>query len=142
MSSETVMAQMPLQSYAFSKKLFDGWNTQLRMELNLLNMKVIAIRAGGHVTPFIDMSTKVIGEIDEKSLYKNLMGQIKIRGQHILKKTKADPIDIASKIYHALTASNPKSIYNVNVSLLFRILAMIPSGIRESMINLQLKKWM
>ena len=114
----------------------------MRMELELLDMKVITIRAGGHSTPFIDLSSKIIGKIDENSKYKNLMGKIKSQGQNMLAKSMADPDDIARVIYKALTISNPKKVYYVNVSLLFRLLSLIPYGMREQMIKYQLKKWM
>ncbi len=83
LSSETVLVQMPLQSYALSKKFFDVWSAQLRMELKLLDMHVITIRAGGHLTPFIKKSAEIIGSIDEQSQYANLMRQISLRGQKI-----------------------------------------------------------
>lgn len=141
LSSEMVLAQMPLQAYGFSKKLFDIWNTQLRMELKLLGMKVIVIRAGGHKTPFIDLSSKIIEEFDTESRYANLMSKIKIQGQHVLQKTKADPLDIAKIIYKALVCNRPKNTYYVNTSLLFKTLSIFPLHIREQLIHWQLKKW-
>lgn len=142
LSSEMVLAQLPLQAYGFSKKLFDIWSTQLRMELNLLDMRVVTIRAGGHMTPFIEESSKIIGEIDRQSKYMNLMERIKAQGQKMLRKPKADPIDVAKTIYKALTRNKPKKVYNVNVSFLFIAFSLIPVGIRERLISYQLKKWM
>lgn len=141
-SSETVLAQMPLQAYGFSKKLFDIWSTQLRMELALLNMKVITIRAGGHKTPFIQRSVDVLSEIDDTSLYYKLLHQIKAKGLQVLQKVNNDPICVANTVLIALTLKHPKKIYHVNVSTLFRILGMFPSALRETMVKQTLSKWM
>ena len=142
LSSETVLAQMPLQAYGLSKKLFDIWSTQLRMELALLDMKVITIRAGGHKTPFIKRSIDVLSEIDESSLYYNLLQRIKTNGLKVLQKVGKDPEDVAKAVLKALTTSRPNKIYNVNVSFLFRILGLLPSGLRETLLMQKLRKWM
>ena len=110
LSSETVLVQMPLQAYGLSKKLMDVWNTQLRMELKLLDMHVSVVRAGGHLTPFIKKTTAIIGNVDANSRYADLMRQIKVKAQSILMKTNNDPSDVARVIYKALTTRNPKNI--------------------------------
>lgn len=142
LSSETVLAQMPLQAYGLSKKFFDVWSTQLRMELKLLDMYVISIRAGGHLTPFIENSAEILGSIDEQSQYANLMRQISIRGQKILKKINRNPIEVAKVVGKTLSVQNPGKTYYVNVSMLYRLLSLIPAGVREKMMFRQFKKWM
>jgi len=142
LSSETVLAQMPLQSYGFSKKLFDVWNTQLRMELGLLGMKVIVIRAGGHQTPFIKRSYEIIGNVNQQSKFANLMQKIKLQGQRLLEKKQGEAMDLATIIFKILSSDEPKKVYHVNVSLLFRILSIFPSRMRENLMTYQLKKWM
>lgn len=142
LSSETVLAQMPLQAYGFSKKLFDVWNTQLRIELKLLGMDVIVVRAGGHQTPFIDQSIEVIKDVSQNSGYSKLMIKIKDQAHKMLLKPQSDPSDLARVFYKALTASKPKKRYNVNVSLLFRLLSALPMDLREYFMIRQLKKWM
>lgn len=142
LSSETVLAQMPLQAYAFSKKLFDTWNTQLRMELRLLNMKVIVVRAGGHQTPFIQKSKEVLTNFDKESKFVNLYDRAKKVGVKQLDKKQNDPVDVAMVISKALILRTPKHVYHVNVSLLYRCLSFIPQRIRELLIVVQMKKWM
>lgn len=141
LSSETVLAQMPLQSYGFSKKLFDVWNTQLRIELKLLDMEVVVVRSGGHQTPFITKSSEVLGRINKESRYASLMKKIKHQGQKMLDKKQADPIDLAVVFHKALTASKPRKVYYVNVSILFKSLSIIPSGLLEFLMVRRLKKW-
>ena len=142
LSSETVLAQLPLQSYGLSKKLFDTWNTQLRMELALLDMKSIIIRAGGHQTPFINQSQEIINRIDQKSNYQRLFTRTKEKAQSILSKKQADPAKLATVIYQALTDVRPKNTYHVNISLLLNMLSLLPARIREVLVVWQLKKWM
>jgi NAD(P)-dependent dehydrogenase (short-subunit alcohol dehydrogenase family) len=142
LSSETVLAQMPLQAYGFSKKLFDIWSAQLRMELELLGMKVITIRAGGHRTPFIDRSVEVLSDIEENSFYFEVLKQIKIKGLKVLSQVNNDPMDVSNIILKSLTISDPKKIYHVNVSNLFRMLSIIPEGIREFILLRTLNSWM
>lgn len=141
-SSETVLAQMPVQAYGLSKKLFDVWNSQLRMELKLIDMEVIVIRAGGHETPFIEKSKEIIGITDPSSIYSNLYQRIKEHGIKILSKKQHDPLDVAKVIYIALTVKNPKHVYNVNVSSLFKLLSILPERLKEVMILNKIKKWM
>jgi NAD(P)-dependent dehydrogenase (short-subunit alcohol dehydrogenase family) len=142
LSSETVLASMPLQSYAFSKKLFEAWNDQLRMELGLLGMHVIIIRAGGHATQFIQHSVDVLSNYDQSSKYAALLQKVKDNGNKILKGVKKDPKDVAAKVVWAMTDPRPAQKYHVNVSLLFRFLAIIPRKLRERLIIAKLKSWM
>jgi len=142
LSSETVLAQMPLQSYGFTKKLFDMWNTQLRMEMKLLGMEGIVIRAGGHQTHFIKQSSSIISDIDKRSRYSNLLHKINQKAQKLLNEKQSDPADLAAVFFKALTLKRPKKTYYVNVSLLFNFLSLLPSGLREYLMVAQLKRWM
>lgn len=141
MSSETVLALMPLQSYGFSKKLFDVWNTQLRMELELVGLKTIVIRAGGHQTPFIAKSAEKLSIVDDRSVYFGLMKKIREKALTMLSRKQNDPADLAIVILKALTAKKPKRSYHVNMSPLFRFLSIVPTRIREHIIVQQLKLW-
>jgi NAD(P)-dependent dehydrogenase (short-subunit alcohol dehydrogenase family) len=141
LSSETILAPMPLQAYAFSKRLFEIWNEQLRMEFNLLGMSVIIVRAGGHLTPFISNSMENISTIDRRSLFRSIAAKGGEVGVGILKKVKRDPIEVARVLVHALTVKKPQKVYHVNVSLLFKMLSVIPVQIREMIIGTRLRKW-
>lgn len=142
LSSETVLAQMPLQAYGFSKKLFDIWSAQLRMELELLGMKVVIIRAGGHRTPFINRSIQVLSVLEVNSLYFKVLQQIKIKGLNVLNRVNNDPMDVSNIILKTLTINNPKKVYHVNVSYLFRMLSFLPERLREFILLKTFKKWM
>jgi NAD(P)-dependent dehydrogenase (short-subunit alcohol dehydrogenase family) len=142
LSSETILAPMPLQAYAFSKRLFEVWSDQLSMELRLLGMKVIIIRAGGHNTNFIHRSADVLSNYDDTSKYAGLLEKVKENGNRILKGITNDPEDVAMKVVHSFTVREPSSKYHVNVSWLFRSLSMIPASLRKKIILRKLKSWM
>ena len=140
LSSQSAVVPMPLMSYGFSKKIFDDWNTQLRMELAILGMKVIVIRAGGHKTPFLERSKEVLMKIDESSAFAGLMRYARDKGIAVLNDVKNTPESMARTIVKALTDPKPKKVYNVNVDLMFRLLSWLPAGLREKMLVSHLKK--
>lgn len=142
LSSQSALVPIPLMSYGFSKKIFDDWNTQLRMELALFGMNVIVIRAGGHKTPFLDKSAEILDKINEKSLYSGLMRYAREKGLKILAETKNEPVDLARVIVTALTVRRPRKVYNVNVDLVFRLLSWLPVGLRERLLVWYLNKQM
>ncbi len=142
LSSQSALVPMPLMSYGFSKKIFDDWNTHLRMELALLGMKVIVIRAGGHKTPFLDRSAEVLSKIDESSKYAGLMRYARDKGLKMLVEVKNTPESMAHAIVKVLTARHPKKVYNVNVDTVFRVLSWLPEGLRERLLVSHLKKQM
>jgi short-subunit dehydrogenase len=112
------------------------------MELGLLGMHVIIIRAGGHATQFIQRSVDVLSNYDHSSKYANLLQKVKDNGNRILKGVKNDPKDVADKVVRAMTRRRPSQKYRANVSLLFRFLSMIPRKLRERLIIKKLKNWM
>lgn len=141
LSSETILAPMPLQAYAFSKRLFEIWNEQLRMELNLLGMQVIIVRAGGHLTPFISNSMENISLIDRHSLFRSIADRGSKVGVRILKKVKRNPVEVARVLVRALEDKKPKNVYHVHVSALFTLLSFVPARVREMIVGAKLRKW-
>ena len=131
LSSETALAQIPLNIYGLSKKLFDTWSKQLRLELALLDIKVITIRAGGHRTAIIQKSADLIGKIDKNSAYSGILEKSKDKALKIISKITHNPDDVANVIFKSITAQNPKLIYHVNVSPMFKLLSLIPEPIRS-----------
>ncbi len=142
LSSQSALVPMPLMSYGFSKKIFDDWNTQLRMELALLSMKVIVIRAGGHRTPFLEKSAAVLRKIDKSSKYAGLMRYARDKGLKMLAEVKNTPESMAEAIARALTVRHPQKVYNVNVDFVFRVLSWLPAGLREKLLVSHLKRQM
>lgn len=142
LSSETVLAQLPLQPYGLAKKMFDLWSSQLRIELALIGISVITVRAGGHKTNFIEQSVSSLNQINKDSLYVELHRKTQEKAIKILKRISKSPEEVAKVIVKAVEAKRPRKIYHVNVSFLFRALSLLPPGIRERLIQYSLMKWM
>jgi len=139
-SSETAKALLPFQTYGLSKLMMESISNMLRLELHALGIKVSLIRPGGHATSLMDKTLKVLNQIPDKSYYRNELMHIKKEGAERILKVKNDPEDVAKVVFRALTDSSPRRIYNVNVSMLYKILSFMPSNLREYLVLRALKK--
>ena len=138
-SSETARTLLPFQTYGSSKYMMEAWSNTLRMELKLLDMHVSLIRAGGHKTPLMDKTLDVLNNVPVDSIYKNALNKIKETGSNKVKAVNKDPLDVAKAVLKAISAKNPKRIYSVNESNLFRFLSLIPRRIKEELVLNALK---
>ncbi len=138
--SESALVMMPLQIYGMTKKMLDCYTDVLRQELSLLDMKVVTIRPGGHLTPFIQRSVEVLEDVDEESLYVNALKNVKRQGTKILHGVKRDPVHVANAIMKASLARRPRREYWVNVSFTFRVLQWLPRRWRESLFKAVLSR--
>jgi len=139
-SSETARTLLPFQTYGSSKYMMEAWSNTLRMELKLLGMHVSMIRAGGHKTPLMDKTLEVLSNVPKDSVYKNALEKIKNTGGKKVMAVNKDPCDVAKVVLKAITAKNPKRIYSVNESSLFRFLSLIPRQVKESLVIGALRK--
>jgi NAD(P)-dependent dehydrogenase (short-subunit alcohol dehydrogenase family) len=139
-SSETARTLLPFQTYGSSKYMMEAWSNTLRMELKLLGMHVSLIRAGGHKTPLMNKTLEVLNNVPEDSIYKNALEKIKDTGSKKVKAVDKDPRDVAKAVLEAISANNPRRIYSVNESSLFRFLSVIPGRVKESLVIGALRK--
>jgi NADP-dependent 3-hydroxy acid dehydrogenase YdfG len=139
-SSETARTLLPFQTYGSSKYMMEAWSNTLRMELKLLEMHVSLIRAGGHKTPLMDKTLEVLNNVPNDSIYLNALKKIKDTGGKKVKAVDKDPVDVAKVVLKALSSKNPKRIYSVNESRLFRFLSAIPRQVKESLVIGALRK--
>lgn len=112
--------------YAITKAALEKYAYSLRMELNLLDIKVSIIRPGAVKTDLLDVSTASLERFCEKtSLYKCNASRFK----HIVDSVEAKQID-ASKIakiaLKIVNKKNPKYVYNINRNPMLRLLNMLP----------------
>ena len=135
-SSESALSLMPFQAYGMTKRMLDTYSAVLRQELRLLDMPVVTIRPGAHCTPFIQRSKDVLSSIDENSIYRSPLENVRAQGMRILNKVERDPKHVAEAIGKALTVSRPKKVYSVNVSMAFRILHWLPAGLQEKLFRM------
>jgi NAD(P)-dependent dehydrogenase (short-subunit alcohol dehydrogenase family) len=139
-SSETARTLLPFQTYGSSKYMMEAWSNTLRMELKLLGMHVSLIRAGGHKTPLMDKTLDVLNNVPGDSVYINSLKKIKDTGGKRVKAVNKDPLDVAKVVLKVITTKNPKRIYSVNESSLFRFLSFIPRQVKEFMVIDVLRK--
>ncbi len=139
-SSETARTLLPFQTYGSSKYMMEAWSNTLRMELKLLGMHVSLIRAGGHKTPLMHKTLDVLNNVPEDSIYRNALAKIRDTGGKKVKAVNKDPLDVAKVVLKAITSKNPKRIYSVNESSLFRFLSVIPRQVKESLVIGALRK--
>jgi NAD(P)-dependent dehydrogenase (short-subunit alcohol dehydrogenase family) len=133
-SSETAKTLLPFQTYGSSKYMMEAWSNTLRMELKLLEMHVSIIRAGGHKTSLMDKTLEILNDIPEESFFKKALVKIKETGGKKVRAVNKDPRDVAKAVLKAISAKNPKRIYSVNESSLYKFLTIIPRRVKESLV--------
>ena len=133
--SESAMSLLPFQVYGLSKRMLEDYSNVLGQELALIGMNVSVIRPGAHLTPFIKRSHDALDEVPEGSLFAKYLEVVKVKGQEILNGVRRDPIHVAKAVYRASVDPNPKRIYDVNVSLRFRVLSLLPEGLKQRIIR-------
>jgi hypothetical protein len=104
------------------------------MELKLLEMHVSIIRAGGHKTSLMDKTLEILNDIPEESFFKKALVKIKETGGKKVRAVNKDPRDVAKAVLKAISAKNPKRIYSVNESSLYKFLTIIPRRVKESLV--------
>jgi NAD(P)-dependent dehydrogenase (short-subunit alcohol dehydrogenase family) len=98
-----------VSSYAASKHALEGWSESLRLEVNVLGIKVVLVEPGAFQT---DIWTRgaVMGEQATKETSPNLQRSLRMRST-VEKLPKADPIVVAKLIVKIAQDPNPKLRY-------------------------------
>ena len=112
--------------YAITKAALEKYADSLRMELNLLDIRVSVIRPGAVKTDLLDVSTAALDRFCENTaLYKcNAERFKKIVDNVESKKIEADKIaKIALKI---VNSKKPKYVYNINRNVMLKLLNILP----------------
>ncbi len=112
--------------YAVTKAALDKYAYSLRMELNLLGIKVSVVRPGAVETSLLGVSTAALDRFCENtSLYQCNADRFR-RIVNSVEARAVKPQVIAKVIYKALTARNPRLIYNKNRNPLLMMLNILP----------------
>ncbi|MCI5746001.1 MAG: SDR family NAD(P)-dependent oxidoreductase [Erysipelotrichaceae bacterium] len=125
--------------YGISKSTVEKYAYSLRMELNLLNIKVAIIRPGAVKTSLLDVSMKSLDDFCNKTkLYKcNATNFKKVVDSVEAKNISAEKVArIALKI---LKSKRPRYIYNINRNFLLRILSFLPKRFQVFIIKTIIK---
>ena len=117
--------------YGITKTALEKYAYSLRMELQLIGIKVSVVRPGAVKTTLLNDSTKELNDFCERTeLYVYNAEKFK----RIVDKTEAKnvpPEKVAGKVYKALTAKKPMYVYNLNRNFLLRLLNFLPQRIQN-----------
>lgn len=125
--------------YAITKSALDKYAYSLRMELQLLGIKVSVLRAGAVKTNMLGVSTSELDKFCEKTeLYKCNAKRFK----KIVDSVEAKNIEttkLANKTYKILSTKNPKFAYSINRNPLLRLLNILPQKMQFFVVRKVLK---
>ena len=125
--------------YAVTKAALDKYAYSLRMELQLLGIKVIQIRPGAVDTGMLGVSTAALDRFCNSTSYYSCNAK---RFKKIVKSVEARSVKsekIASKTAKILAARSPKYIYKINSNPLLVLLSVLPKRVQTFIIKMILK---
>ena len=126
--------------YGITKTALEKYAFSLRMELQLVGIKVVVIRPGAVKTTLLNTSTTALDKFIENT--KNYSCNA-IRFKKIVDSVEAKnilPEKIAQKVLISISCKKPKFIYNINRNPLLRLLNFLPAKLQVAIIGLILKK--
>lgn len=126
--------------YSITKSTIEKYAYSLRMELNLLNIKVSVLRPGAVKTKLLNNSTSELDNFcNNTTIYKNTSKKFKNIVNSIEAKNIA-PQKVALKISKFLKAKKPKYVYNINRNKLLLFFNILPSKMQVWIIKKILTK--
>lgn len=125
--------------YAVTKSALDKYAYSLRMELQLLGIKVSVLRAGAVTTGMLGVSTDALDKFCEKTeLYKCNADRFK-RIVNSVEARSVEPSKIAKKVTGLLKKKSPKFAYSINRNPLLLMLNVLPRRLQFWIIKQVLK---
>ena len=125
--------------YAVTKGALDKYAYSLRMELQLLDIKVSVLRAGAVETEMLGTSTRALDRFCENTTLYTCNAR---RFKEIVARVEArciPPEKIAQKCGKILEKRNPRFAYSINRNPLLLLLACLPMRLRFYIIRLILR---
>lgn len=126
--------------YAITKSALEKYAYSLRMELQLLGIKVSVIRPGAVKTGLLKNSTDELSEFCSRTRIYTYNAK---RFKKIVDSVEAknvEPIRVAKKAFKAITAKHPKYLYNLNRNPLLILLNLLPRRLQTAIIKGILKE--
>ena len=116
--------------YAVTKGALDKYAYSLRMELQLLDIKVSVLRAGAVSTGMLGVSTDALDRFCEKTAhyscnaarFKSIVNRVEARS--------VEPSKIANKVVRILHRRHPRFAYPINRNPLLLLLNFLPKGLQ------------
>lgn len=125
--------------YAVTKGALDKYAYSLRMELQLLGIKVSVLRAGAVATDMLGVSTDALDRFCEKTeLYTCNANRFK-RIVESVEARSVDPERISKKVMRILNKKSPKFVYAINRNPLLLMLNILPKSWQLRIIKQVLK---
>lgn len=125
--------------YAVTKSALEKYAYSLRMELQLLGIKVVVLRPGAVTTDMLGVSTSQLDRfVSQTQLYSCNATRFKAIVDKVESRSIA-PVKIAKKVGKILAKRNPRQVYNVNRNPLLLLLNVLPSTWQTSIIKGVLK---
>ena len=125
--------------YAVSKAALDKYAYSLRMELQLLGIKVSVLRAGAVETSMLGVSTSELETFCEKTLLYKCNAERFMRIVNRVEARSVPPTKLAAKIGKIFSCRNPKFAYALNRNPLLRLLNILPKRIQLWCIRMVLR---
>ena len=125
--------------YAITKGALEKYAYSLRMELQLLGVKVSVIRPGAVKTGLLKSSTDELDEFCERTRVYSYNATRFKRIVNSVEAKNVTPYKVAKKAYKAITAKRPKYLYNLNRNPLLRLLNLLPQRLQTFIIKSILK---
>lgn len=125
--------------YAITKTALERYAYSLRMEAQLLGIKVSVIRPGAVKTGLLKSSTDQLDAfVENTTLYKCNAKRFKKIVDSVEAKN-VSPEKVAKKAFKAVTAKRPKYTYNLNRNPLLLLLNALPKRMQTAIIKMILK---
>lgn len=126
--------------YAVTKAALDKYAASLRMELQLLGIRVVILRPGAVATPLLDVSTAKLDAFVAKTTryapnaarFRRIVNRVEAR--------KIPPERIAELAAHVLNAPHPRDVYAINRNPLLLLLNTLPKRAQRGIIRAVLKQ--
>lgn len=126
--------------YAITKSTIEKYAYSLRMEVQLLDLKVSVIRPGAVDTSLLDVSTDRIEKFQQNTkIYKYNAEKFKEITDKV-ESRKISPTKIANIAYKIINKKNPRYIYKINRNPLLLLLNILPQHLQNRIIKKILKE--
>jgi len=125
--------------YGITKAALEKYAFSLRMELQLLGVRVSVIRPGAVDTQILDVSTQRLNAFSQNT---KLYAYNAARFRKIVERVesrKVPPESIARVVQKALWARRPRYVYNINRNSLLLLLNALPARLQTAIIRKVLK---
>lgn len=126
--------------YSITKTALDAYASSLRMELQLLGIRVIVLRPGAVDTKLLDVSTEKLEAFCARTKHFAPNAERFRRIVNRVEARKIPPEQVAALAERALNCDRPRDVYSINRNPLLLMLNALPNRVQRSIIGEILKQ--